>query len=227
MRPTAVLFDLDCTLTDRAATMREFARRFASEFPSTVKDRSLTALTDILTAADANGYRPKDERAAYVLEHLYWDHTPDLETLSQFWTVEFARSTQPADHMVAVLDALRTQNLQLGIVTNGSAYQLEKVRVLGIESYMQTVAVSAIVGSSKPDPRIFLHALEAVQCQPSQAWFVGDHPVNDVMGATTVGMIGVWKQDALPWPSDCPSPRLVITALNQLLDLLEEGMSPK
>jgi FMN phosphatase YigB (HAD superfamily) len=37
------------------------------------------------------------------------------------------------------------------------------------------------VQARNPDPRIFAQALAAIDCAASQAWFVGDHPRNDVL----------------------------------------------
>ena len=42
--------------------------------------------------------------------------------------------------------------------------------------------ISEAVQGKKPDPRIFARALDEVGCQGAQAWFVRDHPVNDVLG---------------------------------------------
>jgi putative hydrolase of the HAD superfamily len=52
--------------------------------------------------------------------------------------------------------------------------------------------ISEAVGVKKPDARIFAQALAAVGCRASQAWFVGDHPVNDVLGAAAVGLRPIW-----------------------------------
>jgi hypothetical protein len=50
----------------------------------------------------------------------------------------------------------------------------------------------------KPDPRIFAHALAQIGCRASDTWFVGDHPVNDVLGAAAVGLRAIWLTGVCP-----------------------------
>jgi putative hydrolase of the HAD superfamily len=38
--------------------------------------------------------------------------------------------------------------------------------------------------------------LEQLQVSPKESIFVGDHPVNDVKAAQTVGIKGIWKRDS-------------------------------
>src|SRR5256886_17360775 len=51
---------------------------------------------------------------------------------------------------------------------------------------------SAQVGCAKPEPRIFLHALEALGLGPADATFVGDSLPRDMAGARAVGMRHIW-----------------------------------
>ncbi|BAL26995.1 HAD family hydrolase [Azoarcus sp. KH32C] len=63
-------------------------------------------------------------------------------------------------------------------------------------------SVSALkVGVSKPDPRIFRVAAEAVGVQPHEVLHVGDDAVLDVLGARDAGMQAVWiNREQKPWP---------------------------
>jgi putative hydrolase of the HAD superfamily len=53
---------------------------------------------------------------------------------------------------------------------------------------VECVIDSGAVGVSKPDPRIFRIALEAMQVAPADAWYVGDTPAIDVTGARAAGL---------------------------------------
>ena len=55
--------------------------------------------------------------------------------------------------------------------------------------------VSEWEGMKKPDPEIFLRALEKLNVSAQESIFIGDHPENDVKAAQNVGMKGIWKQD--------------------------------
>ena len=50
--------------------------------------------------------------------------------------------------------------------------------------------ISAELGTGKPDPRIYLHALEQLNTRPEEAVFVDDVPAN-IEGAKALGMHGI------------------------------------
>lgn len=61
--------------------------------------------------------------------------------------------------------------------------------------YFNTILVSEWEGIKKPDPQIFIRALEKLKVLPSESIFMGDYPVNDVKASQNVGMKGIWKRD--------------------------------
>ena len=79
--------------------------------------------------------------------------------------------------------------------------------------------VSESVGLRKPKPEIFALALETLGLSPSEAWFVGDHPEADIIGAKRAGLTGVWITGFHPWPDGQPEPSLQIRRLPELIDL--------
>jgi FMN phosphatase YigB (HAD superfamily) len=62
--------------------------------------------------------------------------------------------------------------------------------------FFTVTADSALVGASKPDPRIFQYALRALACSPSQAWMIGDNPEADIDGAARLGLKTCWLAPA-------------------------------
>jgi putative hydrolase of the HAD superfamily len=66
---------------------------------------------------------------------------------------------------------------------------------LGIDRYFDAILVSEWEGIKKPDPQIFIRALEKLSISPNESIFIGDHPENDVKAAQNVGMKGIWKRD--------------------------------
>ena len=57
---------------------------------------------------------------------------------------------------------------------------------LGVE--VDCVIDSGAVGVMKPDPRIFRMALDAMDVDADDAWYVGDMPGIDVVGARRAGL---------------------------------------
>ena len=48
--------------------------------------------------------------------------------------------------------------------------------------------------------------MQRLSAEPSECVFVGDHPLFDVHGARSVGMIAVWLRGSLPWPDHLTVP---------------------
>ena len=63
---------------------------------------------------------------------------------------------------------------------------------LGLARLFAAVSDSAVVGWSKPDPRIFLGALATLRARPERAWMVGDNFEADIRGAAALGMRTCW-----------------------------------
>ena len=218
---SAILFDLDGTLNDRRLSIARFAEVFATHYASRLEEISVAALSDEIRRADRHGYRPKDEWMAELLEILPWRRRPSLDDLIAYWRVEFPRINQPMEGLYTTLEELHSRRLKLGIVTNGdSRGQEAKIDALGIRSYFETVVVSRAVELEKPDPRIFQLALRELAAEPAETWFVGDHPVNDVLGASAAGMNSVWLKGALAWPDGQEEPKHQIRSLDELVSVL-------
>jgi putative hydrolase of the HAD superfamily len=94
-------------------------------------------------------------------------------------------------------------------------------------SLFDAVAVSELVGVTKPDPQLFIAALDQLGIYPrdySHCVMVGNHLARDIRGANNLGMISVWI-DWSPRRSKIPAdqseiPRYTIKEPLDLLDLL-------
>jgi len=93
------------------------------------------------------------------------------------------------------LAALAATGVRLGIVSNADGMIGERLRTreilqvgpgLGVE--VDCVIDSGAVGVMKPDPRIFRLALDAMDVDADDAWYVGDMPGIDVVGARRAGL---------------------------------------
>jgi HAD superfamily hydrolase (TIGR01509 family) len=231
-----VLFDLDCTLTDRSATIALFAKAFVSRFgdrlrfgPDEIRmdaseAQSATLVASAVVAVDGFGYRPRAEVFANLLRVLPWMTRPNYRVLKAFWDEAFPASTCPAVGLFETLEGLRQRGVRLGLVSNGSpSVQQRKIDALGIRPLLSAVVISGAVGIQKPDPRIFETALNAIQARASNAWFVGDHPEMDMAGAREAGLTAVWKRGVHSWPAGQQFPNLKIDQLSDLLQLVGSG----
>jgi putative hydrolase of the HAD superfamily len=93
------------------------------------------------------------------------------------------------------LRALVATGVRLGIVSNADGTVEQQLRDYGVVQAgpgpgvdVECVIDSGAVGVSKPDPRIFQLALDAMSVEPADAWYVGDMPAFDVVGARNAGI---------------------------------------
>jgi putative hydrolase of the HAD superfamily len=119
-----------------------------------------------------------------------------------------------------VLEAL-AERYRLGVVSNFYGNLATVCDELGLSPHLAVMVDSTDLGWTKPDPRLFRHALGALGVDAAHAAFVGDSLPRDMAGARAVGMGHIWLVGdvaALPEPC-CPGDR-VIRAIDDLRALL-------
>jgi putative hydrolase of the HAD superfamily len=94
-----------------------------------------------------------------------------------------------------VLIALRA-DYQLAVVSNYQGNLQPCLDELGLGDLFDVVSDSDLVGSRKPDRRIFDVTLAALECVPARCWMIGDSPPNDITAATQLGMRTCWLAPA-------------------------------
>ncbi|MBO67964.1 MAG: HAD family hydrolase [Acidiferrobacteraceae bacterium] len=101
-------------------------------------------------------------------------------------------------------------------ITNGNA-NIEK---LGIAKFFVGQMSARKAGVLKPDPKIFDLACEIAGEVPSNLLHVGDHPVDDVLGAIDAGYQAVWLNRRMDrWQHEVV-PHAEVSDLIELVDLL-------
>lgn len=112
----------------------------------------------------------------------------------------------------AALQRIRDAGWHVGIVSNSEGRLVEILETVGVLRFFDVVIDSGVVGVSKPDPRIFELALEALGVGPSSAIYAGDVPDVDVVGARAAGMDAVLIDTLDHYPDYVEAPRFQKTA---------------
>ncbi|WP_456368263.1 HAD family hydrolase [Thermococcus sp.] len=105
---------------------------------------------------------------------------------------EYSHKLHVYPDTVPTLEWLKDSGYILGVVTSGPEYQRLKLKLTGLEGYFDVVVTREDVKTVKPDPRMFLYALEGLDAEPREAAFVGDSLYQDIYGAKNVGMTSIW-----------------------------------
>lgn len=80
---------------------------------------------------------------------------------------------------------------------------------------------SELLGVYKPRPEFYLQILERTGLKPENALFVGDSPIDDILGPHSVGIRTVWvNRNNRHLPAGIPTPDHQITDLRELLSIL-------
>jgi HAD superfamily hydrolase (TIGR01509 family) len=134
------------------------------------------------------------------------EHRPYAELLTELGVDDPDRfiereheAWRPAHHVLGsaqgLLASLRRRGLKTGIVADSWPEPARLLRAdaesYGLATELDVQVWSGEVGARKPEPEIFLHALERLGVDPTDALFVGDSLERDVQGAGDVGMTTV------------------------------------
>ena len=149
------------------------------------------------------------------------DSGPWLAALSLTWVPSLPGN--PASSLVTFyllgVPALRRLAARFPILglTNGNA-ELSRV---GLAPFFVASIAALEVGVSKPDPRIFRAAAEAVGVHPHEVLHVGDDAHLDGVGGLGAGMQFAWVNRAgHDWAHAPHQPHLTVADLQTLVDRL-------
>ena len=216
-----VFLDLDNTLTDKKATVSAYAEYFFAEYNDSLNpDVSKEYLKEAFNGLDRGGYETHEVRSQLISELGIWKCTVSADELSKHWQSWVPKNSLPMIGLYQCLTELIEMSFKLCLVSNGqSKNQREKIKKLALDEYFEKIVISEEVGFKNPDIQIFQKALCKMGCNADEAFFVGDHPLNDYMGSIEAGLFGIWYEGAHQWPDDYPKP-VSIKTLNELCPLV-------
>jgi pyrophosphatase PpaX len=192
VRYPTVLFDLDGTLIDSGAMiLASFRHATRTVLAREIPDEELVAACGGATIHDQ--MRAFDSDRVDELVEAYRAHNAPLhEDLEAFHGVD------------VLLVTLKDEGRKLGIVTAKRRRTVALAfRVLGLESFFDTVVAAEDTGRHKPDAEPVLEALTRLGSQPDEAAFVGDSPF-DVGAGKAAGVFAV----GVSWGGLHPEERL-------------------
>ena len=113
------------------------------------------------------------------------------------------------------------QSYHLGVVSNFTGNLELCLQELGVMQYFSVVADSGRVGITKPDPRLFQHALSWPGLVSKPAWMVGDNFESDIRPAAALGLSTAWLAPATEKSREKDLPTVRLTTLSDLARVLE------
>lgn len=178
LRYRAVLFDLDGTLVDSYAALADavnYARR-AHEVEELTESRIRNLVGD--------GLEMLLQRAFDVID------VPDtVRTAFESRYEEICcEQSRVLDEVEPTLATLSRLGVVMAVCTNKPTFFSKKIlEFLQLSRYFRAIVGPDVAGARKPDARHVLRTLQATDCRPGEALFVGDMPI-DVEAARNSGL---------------------------------------
>ena len=234
MTPTlkAVLFDVDDTLFSTT----EFSTRARQDAVEAMRKAGLRVPADELLRELNEAIAEFGSNFEHHFEKLLL-RLPRSRLRGVNWSICIAAAIvayhdakftrlAPFDDVVPALDRLSRTDLTLGVITDGlEMKQAEKLIRLRVAGFFppQAIFISDRIGISKPNSKLFVRACEALDLDPGQAAYVGDHPIKDIDGANGAGMVTVLVNRKGRHASlvGATKPKYTVQDFGQLLKLIE------
>ena len=222
---TAALFDLDDTLFDHWACTRaalaELAERFEvlGKWPAARLEAEHRRLLEALHLRVLAGRLTVNEaRVERFRELLVCAGGPaaaaDAAAAAAEYRSAYLAHWRPVEGALELLTALHGR-VATGVVTNNVASeQRQKIAACGFGPLLDAVIISEEAGVTKPDPRIFSLALEALECSAGETVMIGDAWETDIAGAHAAGIRPIWFNRF-----GAPSPDRSVTEIHSLVPL--------
>ncbi|MBR7889994.1 HAD-IA family hydrolase [Marinomonas sp. A79] len=213
-----VTFDLDNTLWDVAPVIMRaeyamsswFDERFPGfneQFPMAIREE---IKAQVLEASPQLAPNLTELRLAIYKVALkqFGLPTEEADAIASAALAHFCEWRQKVDlypHTVDVLEAL-SQEYTLGVITNGNADVFHPY--VGLGQYFDFAIRADQLGVAKPSIDVFSAAAQKAGVDLSELIHIGDHPVDDVFGASNAGARSVWfnRHGAQRWGDDWGMP---------------------
>jgi putative hydrolase of the HAD superfamily len=116
-----------------------------------------------------------DEKLAEEISQTYIDLSP--------------KKTQLFPGTIETLKDLSHKGYKMHIITNGFVeVQYIKLKESKLDVFFDVIVCSEHIGHTKPDKRIFNHALDLAKAKASESLMIGDDLKVDILGANQVGL---------------------------------------
>lgn len=192
-----IFFDLDHTLWDFDKNSMLAFKRVFKKFKITIEFDAFLKIYEPINVEYWKKYREDKvskenlRRGRLIDSFNFFDliyTTEKIDEIADAYIQELPFDNHLFEGAVEILDYLILK-YKLHIITNGfEEVQHKKLKNSGIDRYFSTVTTSEEVGLKKPNPKVFLTALNKANSLPAQSVMIGDSLEADILGANNIGM---------------------------------------
>lgn len=180
-------------------------------------------IRDAISGTDITFEQFGEKRIEFAKQNL----KGDLEAIKFFgltktpWHKELETPYPEAEKL---LKTLSERGYKIGIIANQSAGTADRLENWGLLKYISLVLSSAEEGIAKPDPEIFLRALNRAECAPEQTVMIGDRLDNDIYPAKKLGIGTIWVKQGFSVyqtpENEAHTPDFTVSSITEILEIL-------
>ena len=192
-----VFFDLDHTLWDFDKNSKLAYKRVFKQFEIDIEFERFIKIYEPINLEYWKKYREERVTKEVLRRGRLIDSfkmfnkkytTLIIDKLADAYIEELPLDNHLFDGALDILDYL-TEKYQLHIITNGfEEVQYKKLKNSGIFHYFSTITTSEEIGLKKPNPIVFIKALEKASTSANHSVMIGDSFEADILGAKNIGM---------------------------------------
>ena len=192
-----IFFDLDHTLWDFDKNSMLAFKRVFKKFKIIIEFDAFLKIYEPINVEYWKKYREDKvskenlRRGRLIDSFNFFDliyTTEKIDEIADAYIKELPFDNHLFEGALEILDYLILK-YRLHIITNGfEEVQHKKLKNSGIDHYFSTVTTSEEVGLKKPNPKVFLTALNKANSLPTQSVMIGDSLEADILGANNIGM---------------------------------------
>jgi putative hydrolase of the HAD superfamily len=205
--PKALLLDLDDTILDDSGRIAECWRHSCRAHSAQLPDIDLELFYATIDResrsfwADPDRHRvgrldllaARSEVVARALAKLGIENREIAGAIADAFGMARDRAIEPCVDAIDTLRWLRSIGCRLALLTNGAARpQQAKIERFGLAEFFEHILIEGELGFGKPDPRVYLTALDHLALAPADVWMIGDNLEWDVAAPQRLGIFGIW-----------------------------------
>ena len=227
-----IIFDVDDTLYDQALSFKNTVKK---KFQTTLSEAELDrmyiisrktsdALFDQSEAGEISILEMHIRRVTSACEAFDIPITRQKAIEFQAAYVEEQKKIRLFDEVRDLLDHLKQENKQLGVLTNGEKnHQAMKIEQLNLKNWIpeENIFISGAIGHAKPKREVFDIIEAKLNLDKSTTVYIGDSFDNDIVGAKNAGWQALWMNHRKrELPESSVKPDVEVHSAKELLHVL-------
>ena len=230
-----VVFDLDHTLFDRYETLKLVCHDFYTLkrewFSKNISEKEAAKV--MIEADGRNIIKGWDKVLDFWNERGILAVLPNGNTVASkdeiidfIWNYAFLENAVKYPFANGVLNELREAGYKVGLLTNASdncgiRRQRAKLKMIDMENAFDEILITGEIGLEKPSREVFDIMTERMGIPAGNMLYVGDNPINDVMGSERAGYIPVWVSLRKEYGEECNC-KFTVLDVSEIPDLIDK-----